>query len=435
MSENDEFITIKFENQEKKSKFPKDINELKDICMKEFGIKTFQNYTIFYSQNYEINDENSFCEWCKDKKRDNILIIKEKMDNILQSQMLGNAQLSESQFSFFINSGYNPLKKENNSNNKDSSIKENNTSSFGIDSNEGREKTKTLSNLEKEMSNIDNQDNSNENNNQISNGMKDDDVGGEVNNIANQPAKKINVNFEKNNEINNAEPDINSLENDLKNKDALIIQLKNEKEQIIKNYEQKIKELTHENSEDINAIKSRMQTQSDLLKKEINKLNANNNELINFKKRIQKENDDLKKENTELKKEINDYKEQIKTNDNSKCKKLKEDIEVPTKMDENPLDKENNPKQKIKFIFEKFKSLLQQFNVENKLYLNFNFDEIKSENKKCLYFTFEEEEKIIKKFRDEYNIPEQYDDESIVLTFENTKGIFEDAYFKLYLDY
>ena len=433
MSENDEFITIKFENQEKKSKFPKDINELKDICMKEFGIKTFQNYTIFYSQNYEINDENSFCEWCKDKKRDNILIIKEKMDNILQSQMLGNAQLSESQFSFFINSGYNPLKKENNSNKKD--IKESNTSSLGIDSNEGREKTKTLSNLEKEMSNIDNQDNSNENNNQISNGMKDDDVGGEVNNIANQPAKKININFEKNNEINNAQPDINSLENDLKNKDALIIQLKNEKEQIIKKYEQKIKELTHKNSEDIDAIKSRMQTQSDSLKKEINKLNANNNELINFKKRIQKENDDLKKENTELKKEINDYKEQIKTNDNSKCKKLKEDIEVPTKMDKNPLDKENNPKQKIEFIFEKFKSLLQQFNVENKLYLNFNFDEIKSENKKCLYFTFEEEEKIIKKFRDEYNIPEQYDDESIVLTFVNSNGIFEKAYFKLYLDY
>ena len=265
--------------------------------------------------------------------------------------------------------------------------------------------------------------------------MKDDDVGGEVNNIANQPAKKINVNFEKNNEINNAQPDINSLENDLKNKDALIIQLKNEKEQIIKKYEQKIKELTHKNSEDIDAIKSRMQTQSDSLKKEINKLNANNNELINFKKRIQKENDDLKKENTELKKEINDYKEQIKTNDNSKCKKLKEDIEVPTKMDENPLDKENNPKQKIEFIFEKFKSLLQQFNVENKLYLNFNFDEIKSENKKCLYFTFEEEEKIIKKFRDEYNIPEQYDDESIVLTFVNSNGIFEKAYFKLYLDY
>ena len=432
MSENDEFITIKFENQEKKSKFPKDINELKDICMKEFGIKTFQNYTIFYSQNYEINDENSFCEWCKDKKRDNILIIKEKMDNILQSQMLGNAQLSESQFSFFINSGHNPLKKENNSNNKDSSIKENNTSSFGIDSNEGREKTKTLSNLEKEMSNIDNQDNSNENNNQISNGMKNNNINNE-DNIANQPAQKIN--FEKNNEINNAQPDINSLENDLKNKDALIIQLKNEKEQIIKKYEQKIKELTHKNSEDIDAIKSRMQTQSDSLKKEINKLNANNNELINFKKRIQKENDDLKKENTELKKEINDYKEQIKTNDNSKCKKLKEDIEVPTKMDENPLDKENNPKQKIKFIFKKFKSLLQQFNVENKLYLNFNFDEIKSENKKCLYFTFEEEEKIIKKFRDEYNIPEQYDDESIVLTFENTKGIFEDAYFKLFFDY
>ena len=432
MSENDEFITIKFENQEKKSKFPKDINELKDICMKEFGIKTFQNYTIFYSQNYEINDENSFCEWCKDKKRDNILIIKEKMDNILQSQMLGNAQLSESQFSFFINSGYNPLKKENNSNKKDSSIKESNTSSIGIDSNEGREKTKTLSNLEKEMSNIDNQDNSNENNNQISNGMKNNNINNE-DNIANQPAQKIN--FEKNNEINNAQPDINSLENDLKNKDALIIQLKNEKEQIIKKYEQKIKELTHKNSEDIDAIKSRMQTQSDSLKKEINKLNANNNELINFKKRIQKENDDLKKENTELKKEINDYKEQIKTNDNSKCKKLKEDIEVPTKMDENPLDKENNPKQKIKFIFKKFKSLLQQFNVENKLYLNFNFDEIKSENKKCLYFTFEEEEKIIKKFRDEYNIPEQYDDESIVLTFENTKGIFEDAYFKLFLDY
>ena len=434
MSENDEFITIKFENQEKKSKFPKDINELKDICMKEFGIKTFQNYTIFYSQNYEINDENSFCEWCKDKKRDNILIIKEKMDNILQSQMLGNAQLSESQFSFFINSSHNSLKKENNSNKKDSSIKENNTSSFGIDSNEGREKTKTLSNFEKEMSNIDNQDNSNENNNQISNGMKNNNINNE-DNIANQPAKKINVNFEKNNEINNAEPDINSLENDLKNKDALIIQLKNEKEQIIKKYEQKIKELTHKNSEYIDAIKSRMQTQSDSLGKEINKLNANNNELINFKKRIQKENDDLKKENTELKKEINDYKEQIKTNDNSKCKKLKEDIEVPTKMDENPLDKENNPKQKIKFIFEKFKSLLQQFNVENKLYLNFNFDEIKSENKKCLYFTFEEEEKIIKKFRDEYNIPEQYDDESIVLTFENTKGIFEDAYFKLFLDY
>ena len=430
MSENDEFITIKFENQEKKSKFPKDINELKDICMKEFGIKTFQNYTIFYSQNYEINDENSFCEWCKDKKRDNILIIKEKMDNILQSQMLGNAQLSESQFSFFINSGYNPLKKENNSNKKD--IKESNTSSFGIDSNEGREKTKTLSNLEKEMSNIDNQDNSNENNNQISNGMKNNNINNE-DNIANQPAQKIN--FEKNNEINNAQPDINSLENDLKNKDALIIQLKNEKEQIIKKYEQKIKELTHKNSEDIDAIKSRMQTQSDSLKKEINKLNANNNELINFKKRIQKENDDLKKENTELKKEINDYKEQIKTNDNSKCKKLKEDIEVPTKMDENPLDKENNPKQKIKFIFKKFKSLLQQFNVENKLYLNFNFDEIKSENKKCLYFTFEEEEKIIKKFRDEYNIPEQYDDESIVLTFVNSNGIFEKAYFKLYLDY
>ena len=435
MSENDEFITIKFENQEKKLKFPKDINELKDICMKEFGIKTFQNYTIFYSQNYEINDENSFCEWCKDKKRDNILIIKEKIKNLLQSQMLGFEQLSESQFSFLINNSHNSLKKENNSNNKDSSKKENNTSSFGIDSNEGREKTKTLSNLEKEMSNINNQDNSNENNNQISNGMKDDDVGGEVNNIANQPAKKINVNFEKNNEINNAQPDINSLENDLKNKDALIIQLKNEKEQIIKNYEQKIKELTHENSEDINAIKSRMQTQSDLLKKEINKLNANNNELINFKKRIQKENDDLKKENTELKKEINDYKEQIKTNDNSKCKKLKEDIEVPTKMDENPLDKENNPKQKIEFIFKKFKSLLQQFNVENKLYLNFNFDEIKSENKKCLYFTFEEEEKIIKKFRDEYNIPEQYDDESIVLTFVKTNGIFEEAYFKLFFDY
>ena len=431
MSENDEFITIKFENQEKKLKFPKDINELKDICMKEFGIKTFQNYTIFYSQNYEINDENSFCEWCKDKKRDNILIIKEKMDNILQSQMLGNAQLSESQFSFFINSGHDPLKKENNSNKKE--IKESNTSSLGIDSNEGREKTKTLSNLEKEMSNIDNQDNSNENNNQISNGMKNNNINNEVNNIANQPAKKIN--FEKNNEINNAEPDINSLENDLKNKDALIIQLKNEKEQIIKKYEQKIKELTHKNSEDIDAIKSRMQTQSDSLKKEINKLNANNNELINFKKRIQKENDDLKKENTELKKEINDYKEQIKTNDNSKCKKLKEDIEVPTKMDENPLDKENNPKQKIEFIFEKFKSLLQQFNVENKLYLNFNFDEIKSENKKCLYFTFEEEEKIIKKFRDEYNIPEQYDDESIVLTFEKKKGIFEDAYFKLFIDY
>ena len=430
MSENDEFITIKFENQEKKSKFPKDINELKDICMKEFGIKTFQNYTIFYSQNYEINDENSFCEWCKDKKRDNILIIKEKMDNILQSQMLGNAQLSESQFSFFINSGYNPLKKENNSNKKD--IKESNTSSLGIDSNEGREKTKTLSNLEKEMSNIDNQDNSNENNNQISNGMKNNN-NNEVNNIENQPAQKIN--FEKNNEINNAQPDINSLENDLKNKDALIIQLKNEKEQIIKNYEQKIKELTHENSKDINAIKSRMQTQSDSFKKEINELNANNNELINFKKRIQKENDDLKKENTELKKEINDYKEQIKTNDNSKCKKLKEDIEVPTKMDENPLDKENNPKQKIKFIFEKFKSLLQQFNVENKLYLNFNFDEIKSENKKCLYFTFEEEEKIIKKFRDEYNIPEQYDDESIVLTFVKTNGIFEEAYFQLFFDY
>ena len=432
MSENDEFITIKFENQEKKLKFPKDINELKDICMKEFGIKTFQNYTIFYSQNYEINDENSFCEWCKDKKRDNILIIKEKMDNILQSQMLGNAQLSESQFSFFINSGHNPLKKENNSNNKDSSKKENNTSSFGIDSNEGREKTKTLSNLEKEMSNIDNQDNSNENNNQISNGMKNNNINNE-DNIANQPAQKIN--FEKNNEINNAQPDINSLENDLKNKDALIIQLKNEKEQIIKKYEQKIKELTHKNSEDIDAIKSRMQTQSDSLKEEINKLNANNNELINFKKRIQKENDDLKKENTELKKEINDYKEQIKTNDNSKCKKLKEDIEVPTKMDENPLDKENNPKQKIEFIFEKFKSLLQQFNVENKLYLNFNFDEIKSENKKCLYFTFEEEEKIIKKFRDEYNIPEQYDDESIVLTFVNTNGIFEEAYFKLFIDY
>jgi chromosome segregation ATPase len=351
------------------------------------------------------------------------------MDNILQSQMLGNAQLSESQFSFFINSGYNPLKKENNSNNK---VKESNTSSFGIDSNEGREKTKTLSNLEKEMSNIDNQDNSNENNNQISNGMKNNNINNE-DNIANQPAQKIN--FEKNNEINNAQPDINSLENDLKNKDALIIQLKNEKEQIIKKYEQKIKELTHKNSEDIDAIKSHMQTQSDSLKEEINKLNANNNELINFKKRIQKENDDLKKENTELKKEINDYKEQIKTNDNSKCKKLKEDIEVPTKMDENPLDKENNPKQKIKFIFKKFKSLLQQFNVENKLYLNFNFDEIKSENKKCLYFTFEEEEKIIKKFRDEYNIPEQYDDESIVLTFVEAKGIFEGAYFKLFLDY
>ena len=359
----------------------------------------------------------------------NILIIKEKMDNILQSQMLGNAQLSESQFSFFINNSHNSLKKENNSNNK---VKESNTSSFGIDSNEGREKTKTLSNLEKEMSNIDNQDNSNENNNQISNGMKNNNINNE-DNIANQPAQKIN--FEKNNEINNAQPDINSLENDLKNKDALIIQLKNEKEQIIKKYEQKIKELTHENSEDIDKIKSRMQTQSDSLKKEINKLNANNNELINFKKRIQKENDDLKKENTELKKEINDYKEQIKTNDNSKCKKLKEDIEVPTKMDENPLDKENNPKQKIEFIFKKFKSLLQQFNVENKLYLNFNFDEIKSENKKCLYFTFEEEEKIIKKFRDEYNIPEQYDDESIVLTFVEAKGIFEGAYFKLFLDY
>ena len=76
---------------------------------------------------------------------------------------------------------------------------------------------------------------------------------------------------------------------------------KNEKEKIIKNYEQKIKELTHENSKDINAIKSRMQTQSDSFKKEINKLNANNNELINFKKRIQKENDDLKKENTKKK--------------------------------------------------------------------------------------------------------------------------------------
>lgn len=152
MSENDEFITIKFENQEKKSKFPKDINELKDICMKEFGIKTFQNYTIFYSQNYEINDENSFCEWYKDKKRDNILIIKEKIENLLQSQMLGFAQLSESKFSFLINSGLNPLKKENNSNKKDSSIKESNTSSLGIDSKEGREKT---SNLEKEMSNID----------------------------------------------------------------------------------------------------------------------------------------------------------------------------------------------------------------------------------------------------------------------------------------
>lgn len=375
--EENEIIFI-FGKTKKKTRIPKDIEDLKNICYKEFDITNFENYSLYYDSTdsiskTEIKDEFDFGNLKPDNNNPNKnkILIKEKDLNVTQSIMYINDQNSQIRPTNFYGiqssnliykndkeelSEHNNKYSDESKSNMNSGQSRLNTQDYG-----GRAPSNTIKELEKEIADKYNfkesSQKSDNNKNSNSNQNSSDLNNYEVNSNIDMNTKKINAKFVENNEINNLNLEnnilketISKLENEMKNKDKLL----NEKINIIQKKEEQIQGLTlkmcQKNDSEFDKAKKKDQEISSL-KKENKRLDREN---LNLKKECNK----LLKQNNELTKEDQKLKEQIK-------------------------------------------------------------------NLKCI---------IIQKFREQYNTPSEYRDDSIEKALEETKGNFEDAFFKLFFD-
>ena len=82
-----------------------------------------------------------------------------------------------------------------------------------------------------------------------------------------------------------------------------------------------------------------------------------------------------------------------------------------------------------------FKNLQNLPSNEYKIYFDFNVNGINFGNKLCIIIIIKKdtEKEIINKFRNQYNTPNTYKDETILYILEETDGEFEEAFFRLYL--
>ena len=82
-----------------------------------------------------------------------------------------------------------------------------------------------------------------------------------------------------------------------------------------------------------------------------------------------------------------------------------------------------------------FKNLQNLPSNEYKIYFDFNVNGINFGNKLCIIIIIKKdtEKEIINKFRNQYNTPNTYIDDTILYILEETDGEFEEAFFRLYL--
>ena len=298
-------ITLIFGQEEKKSRFPNNIDDLKKICLEKFGLEKIEDYSFYYEDNNietEI-DENNFDVWKSDNYNfnNNIIKIKEKQNYLTQSSMYNFPQTRESQLldikgTLIIDKDKKEdLLAEINKRavelegNIDSEQCLSNTQDYG-----GRVATKTIKNLENQIY---------DNYNFKQNTQKNDDIRNSEANTNNNiiKAKEINVKIEKKDKTDEKEK-LTQLENEIKSKDIAL----NEKNNIIENYKKQIENLKFKNMrKDFSDEKE----QNDKIAQYNQKIITLNNEY----KQLGKEYDKLTKECNNLKKEINEYnKENIK---------------------------------------------------------------------------------------------------------------------------
>ena len=440
-------ITLIFGQEEKKSRFPNNIDDLKKICLEKFGLGKIEDYSFYYEDNNietEI-DENNFDVWKSDNYNfnNNIIKIKEKQNYLTQSSMYNFPQTRESQLldikgTLIIDKDKKgDLLEEINKRavvlegNIDSEQCLSNTQDYG-----GRVATKTIKNLENQIY---------DNYNFKQNTQKNDDNRNSEANTNNNiiKAKEINVKIEKKDKTDEKEK-LTQLENEIKSKDIAL----NEKNNIIENYKKQIENLKFKNMRKdfsdekeqndkiaqynqkiitLNNKNKQLGKEYDKLTKECNNLkkeiNEYNKENIKLKKEINeyyKENINLKKDNDQLKKENQNYKKKIKNIENSKNKTIHDNIEC-NKCNKIPI-------KGYRYICSK----CNYYNICEQCY------EINLDIPFHKHYFFRLEHKIskeyIEKFRNKYNTPSKYNNASIAKVLDKIDGNLENAFFKLYLD-
>ena len=454
-------ITLIFGQEEKKSRFPNNIDDLKKICLEKFGLGKIEDYSFYYEDNNietEI-DENNFDVWKSDNYNfnNNIIKIKEKQNYLTQSSMYNFPQTRESQLldikgTLIIDKDKKGdlLEEINNravelKGNIDSEQCLSNTQDYG-----GRVATKTIKNLENQIY---------DNYNFKQNTQKNDDNRNSEANTNNNiiKAKEINVKIEKKDKTDEKEK-LTQLENEIKSKDIAL----NENNNIIENYKKQIENLKFKNRrKDFSDKKEqndkiaqynqkiitlnneykqlgkeydKLTKECNNLKKEINEynkeniklkkeINEYNKENIQLKKEINeynKENINLKKDNDQLKKENQNYKKKIKNIENSKNKTIHDNIEC-NKCNKIPI-------KGYRYICSK----CNYYNICEQCY------EINLDIPFHKHYFFRLEHKIskeyIEKFRNKYNTPSKYNNASIAKVLDKIDGNLEDAFFKLFLD-
>ena len=431
-------IILIFETKEKKTKFPKDIEDLRNICNIEFGIKYFENYSFYYeptdSTNItEIKDEFNFGNLKPDNNNPNKnkIVIKEKDLNESQSILYNHELNSEIRATNFFGTNSSNLI---NKNDKEELSEHNNKSSDELNSNMnsvqsqfntqeygGRAPSKTTKELENQIDNKYNlkqssqKSDKNENNNSNQNSSVINNY--EVNNNNNDlHTKKINAKFVENNEINNSNLEINKLkekisklENDIENKDKLL----NEKINLIKKQEQQVQNLTVKICQ-----KNIFEFNKEKYKKLIQEKDQKISSLEEENKRLKKEFDNSKKQynqlyknNNELTKENKNLKEQLKKIENSRSETIRDNIGC------NKRDLIIIKGYRDKYSGCNNYNLFQQC---SEIILDYSLINISREK--------------IQQFREIYKTPSAYTDDSIAKALVETRGNFEDAYFKLFID-
>ena len=472
-------IILIFGGTEKKSKFPNDIEDLRNNFLKEFGLEKIENYSFYYGvDNLEAEiDENSFDTWKSDSDnlKNNIIKVKDKSNNLTQSSMYNFPQTRQSQLFEIQNTVIINLNKKEDSNEKnnkntieiDGNINSeqclfNNTKDYG-----GRDPPKTLKELEKQ---IDNNYNLNQNSQK-----NNDNNSSEIDNN-NMNTEKIKVKTEENNKINNLNLEIKNLKGKNSKLENEIIKMKEEdtenkntirklKEQIqnlsIKNKEKyfsdgkkddneililkvKInclqkekKQLKNEKDEtikkfdELNEKYNNLIKENDALNNKINELNEKynnlikeNDELNNIINKSNKKHNNLTKENDELNNKINElikenqnYKEQITKIENSKYKTSHDNIEC-NKCNALPI--------------KGYRYICLNCNHYNLCEQCFEIN-LDSPFHEHSFYRLKDKE-IIQQFRMKYNTPIKYKDEAITKALVQTRGNLEDSFFKLYID-
>ena len=316
MPQNNQFIILIFENKKQSSEFPKNIDDLKKICAKIFGIAKIENFSFYYREknNYidiEIKDAESFEEWESDIFNLNRyqIIIKEKSNNLTHSELYNFPQINSRPFPEIQNTIVsNESEKEDLSvyNNIPAvELRGNINSSQIIFSTQDYYRRRSSTSSRQLRNQLSDNDSINKQNSVSNRSIISNQTSHEIN--SNNLNKYYNMNtiIIMNLEINALREKISKLEEEINNKKLKLEKYETNEKKIVNSLEEakkQIQELMKENQK---------------LKKENDELNKNNNDLKKNYNNLQKKINKLREKNEELVKENKDCKKHIKIKEKS----------------------------------------------------------------------------------------------------------------------